>query len=85
MRAIHPEDWSNGTPPRDGEYLCIVNVPKKVHGGRVRHAHTRYMALQYYDGGFWINNGMPQGMVACWIELRPNSLSSAGPKGSSDR
>jgi hypothetical protein len=71
MRAIHPEDWATGEPTEDGEYLCLVRVPENTHGSRTRPAYWRYLSLEYAGGGFWIRNGLPIGMVKCWIKLNP--------------
>jgi hypothetical protein len=58
-------------PEANGEYLCFVRVPRRARGSGVRHAHTRYMALMFEDGAFWINNGAPLGWVTHWATLQP--------------
>ena len=72
MRAIEASDWTSieTLPESEGEYLCWVRVNRQHHGLKgARVSYSRYMALEFADGGFWINGGMPQGMVTHWIKL----------------
>lgn len=59
--------YRDGDTVIDGEYLCFVEVPKRSHYP----AHTRYMHLEYADGGFWINKGQPKGMVRWYAAVNP--------------
>jgi len=61
-------------PTTDGDYLCWVRIPKRTHGKFPHPEHFRYMALEFAESGFWVNGGMPKGMVTHWVRLEtPNS------------
>jgi hypothetical protein len=74
---VTTNDWvsvDERLPTKDGEYLCYVRIPKRTHGKYPHPEHFRYMALEFVEYGFWINGGMPRGMVTHWTYLEPPSV-----------
>lgn len=71
-------DISERQPSTEGRYLCYVEIPNRGYrrSQAFKPAHNRYLVLSFDDGGFWINTGLPNGLVKYWMPIPP--LPAAG-------
>lgn len=69
MRTWHE---ASNAPPESTWCLCYCRIPAVRRNGVVtRKERYRYLVLEFAEGEFWVNRGVPDGFVLCWSQIDP--------------